>query len=123
MLQYQHILSKLSRHFISFISSQRVFEKPQQDGASQTGSREWIRNREGRISSRSLTAPQTVWVKVRGHCHCVPSSTNSSLVSGGLTADSTPGSGVTVLPAPRPVCLEPSLGTLSSFPLFCFMFN
>lgn len=33
------------------------------------------------FSSPTLTAPQTVWVKVRGHCHCVPSSANSSLVS------------------------------------------
>ena len=28
-----------------------------------------------------LAVPQTVWVKVRGHCHCVPRSANSSLVS------------------------------------------
>ncbi len=47
-----------------------------------TGSREWENgiDRAG-FSSLTLAAPQTVWVKVRGHRHCVPSSANSSLVS------------------------------------------
>lgn len=47
-----------------------------------TRSRKWrsSKDRAG-FSCLTLTVPQTVWVKVRGHCHCVPSSANSSLVN------------------------------------------
>lgn len=61
----------------------KVSVKTQQSPKTRlTRSREWRSSTErAGFSSLSVTAPQTVWAKVRGHCHCVPSSANSSLVS------------------------------------------